>query len=385
MHYFIYSQKDSWISSGSNRVTGVTEQDQNFGKDQILEIKKVFYNLSFDYPTRALIQFDSKDLTEISKSVSDGVITNPKYYLRLYEAEGNKEMSADYTLAAFPLSQSWDEGTGEFGDNPKVTNGCSWKNRINQPNSDAVPWSTSALSGIVNNPGGKYISSSGNFATQSFSHESPDINMDVTRIVKNWITGSTSDSYNSNYGFLLRYSGSQELESGSKFRGELKFFSTQTNTIYSPKLEVRWDDSNESTGSTEYSSLDISGNSDNFLYMIGLRDKYRENEKVKFRVGSRKQFVQKTFSTSVQTLSSSFIPGCVSGSGSYSILDVSTGETIIPFSDYTRLSHDETSTYFTQWLNGFQPNRVYKIIYKLKYKDSQEQIFDNNFEFKVTR
>ena len=65
MHYFIYSQKDSWISSGSNRVTGVTEHDQNFGKDQILEIKKVFYNQSFDYPTRALIQFDSKDLTEI--------------------------------------------------------------------------------------------------------------------------------------------------------------------------------------------------------------------------------------------------------------------------------------------------------------------------------
>ena len=71
MHYFIYSQKDSWISSGSNRVTGVTEHDQNFGKDQILEIKKVFYNQSFDYPTRALVQFDSKDLTEISKSVSE--------------------------------------------------------------------------------------------------------------------------------------------------------------------------------------------------------------------------------------------------------------------------------------------------------------------------
>ena len=119
--------------------------------------------------------------------------------------------------------------------------------------------------------------------------------------------------------------------------------------------------------------------------MIGLKNKYRETEKVKFRVGCRKQYIQKTFSTSVQTLSSSFIPGCVSGSGSYSILDVSTGETIIPFSDYTRLSHDETSTYFTQWLNGFQPNRVYKIIYKLKYNDKQEQIFDNNFQFKVTR
>ena len=381
MHYFIYSQKDSWISSGSNRVTGVTEHDQNFGKDQILEIKKVFYNQSFDYPTRALVQFDSKDLTEISKSVSDNVISNPKYYLRLYEAEGNKDMSADYTLAAFPLSQSWDEGTGEFGDNPKVTNGCSWKNRINQPNSNEVSWSKTDG---TRQHGGAYISSSGNFATQSFSHESPDINMDVTKIVKNWITGSTSNSYNKNYGFLLRYSGSQELESGSEFRGELKFFSTQTNTIYSPKLEVRWDDHIACSGSNTGSlvELDVTGASDNFLYMIGLKDKYRESEKVKFRLGCRKQYVQKTFSTSVSTISGSFIP---ENSGSYSILDVATGETIIPFSDYTKLSCDTTSNYFIQWMNGFQPNRVYKIIYKLNYQDSQEQIFDNNFEFKVTR
>ena len=375
MHYFIYPTKDTWISSGSNRVTGVSEKDQNFGQDPILEVKKVFYNQSFDYPTRALVQFD---LTDISKSVSDGVITNPKYYLRLYEAEGNKELSTEYKLAAFPISHSWDEGSGKFGDNPKVTNGCSWINRSNKPGSTAVTW---------NNSGVTYYSSSNNWATQSFSYASPDVNMDVTRIVKNFITGSSSKSYIPNNGFLLRFSGSQEIVTGSEetIHGNLKFFSSNTHTVYPPKLEIRWDDSSDATGSTNYSSLDISGASDNFLYMIGLKDKYRENEKVKFRVGSRKQFVQKTFSTSVQSLSSSFIPGCSSGTGSYSIIDVATGETVIPFSDYTKLSHDATSTYFTQWLNGFQPNRVYKIIYKLKYKDNQEQIFDNNFEFKVTR
>ena len=43
MHHFIYPTKDSWISSGSNKVTGVTEIDQNFGQDQILEIKKFFF------------------------------------------------------------------------------------------------------------------------------------------------------------------------------------------------------------------------------------------------------------------------------------------------------------------------------------------------------
>ena len=45
--------------------------------------------------------------------------------------------------------------------------------------------------------------------------------------------------------------------------------------------------------------------------------------------------------------------------GSYSIMDVATNETIIPFSDYTKLSCDSTSNYFIQWLDGFAPDRVY--------------------------
>ena len=42
MHHFIYPNKDTWISSGSNKITGETETDQNYGKDQIIEIKNAF-------------------------------------------------------------------------------------------------------------------------------------------------------------------------------------------------------------------------------------------------------------------------------------------------------------------------------------------------------
>ena len=55
--------------------------------------------------------------------------------------------------------------------------------------------------------------------------------MDVTSIAKKWFGGD-----NDNYGFLLRLSGSRETSTGS-FE-DLKFFSRQTNTIYSPKLEL---------------------------------------------------------------------------------------------------------------------------------------------------
>ncbi len=44
MHHFIFPTQDTWISSGSSTITGESFKDQNFGRDQILEVKKEFYN-----------------------------------------------------------------------------------------------------------------------------------------------------------------------------------------------------------------------------------------------------------------------------------------------------------------------------------------------------
>jgi len=390
MHYFIYPTKDAWISSGSNTATtGISERDQNYGQDPVLEIKKNFFNSSFDYQTRTLVQFN---LSEISSSMVNGVtngrtkdIVNPKFFLRLYETEGTEELSTEYKLTSFPVSESWDEGTGKFGDNPKVTNGVSWENRNNYPGSSETTWSYDRggeSSRGLSSYGGSFISSSVNRASQSFSYESPDINMDVTDIVNNWLNET-----NNNYGFLLRFSQSQETD--DQTFGQLKFFSSNTHTIYPPKLEVRWDDHVIVTGSAtgSLSELNVAGTEDNYLYVKQLRDRYKETEKVKFRVGARKRYLQKSFSTSAYTVSQSFVP---EKSGSYSIVDVATGETIVPFKDnktnvYTYLSCDVSGSYFTQWLNTFQPNRVYKILLKLTTNDNQEYIYDDDFEFKVVK
>ena len=187
-----------------------------------------------------------------------------------------------------------------------------------------------------------------------------------------------------NNGMLIRFSGSQETD--NQTFGHLKFFSRNTHTIFSPRLEVRWDDHKPITGSNTGSlnELTMSGAVDNFLYIRGLRESYKENERVKFRVGARKRYIQKSFSNSVQTVSGSYI---AEGSGSYAIKDVATDEFIVPFDDdYTKLSSEETSgMYFNQFLDGFYPDRTYKILLKLKYDDGQEQIFDDDFEFVVRR
>ena len=128
--------------------------------------------------------------------------------------------------------------------------------------------------------------------------------------------------------------------------------------------------------------MDLTGETSNFIYVKNLREEYRENEIVKFRVGSRPKYVGRTFSTSPQIHSGSYV---TTGSFFYSIKDVVTDETLIPFGQYSSMSLDVNGNYFKQDLNTFQPNRVYKIILKINYSDGQEHIIDDDYTFKVVR
>ena len=411
MHHFILPTQDSFISSGS------LLRDKNFGNDGILELKKVFQHNSFEYQTQALVNFAGTDFTEMSKSVSSGDIpSNAEYYLRLFEAEGTSELSEEYILSAHPLWKSWVEGSGKSTDNPKNTNGVSWENRNDIKNGGAISWSYTdgarevAIAGDLDlngvsfdefhvafgsssqpfgnvtssnflggndkdDKGGVWINRPGYIASQSFSSQATDVEMNVTDMVNKWLGGTIS-----NYGLILKFSGSQETDSTTF--GHLKFFARESQTIFQPKLEVRWDDHSPCTGSNTGSmnELTMTGLDDNYLYMRNLRNSYKENDKIKFRVGARKRYLTKSVSTSVQSITDSYIS---EGSGSYAIKDIATDEFIVPFSEYTLIGLDASGAYFTQWLNGFYSDRNYKILLKLKYDDGQEQVFDDDFKFTV--
>ena len=124
MHRYFFTTKDSFINSGSNSITGEDFKDKNTGQDEILELKKVFADRTFSYQTRVLLQFDAD---EIENYISSSVLPNDyQLNLRLYETEGTSGLSEEYTIAAYPLSQSWNEGVGKEGDVPKTVDGCSW-------------------------------------------------------------------------------------------------------------------------------------------------------------------------------------------------------------------------------------------------------------------
>ena len=112
--------------------------------------------------------------------------------------------------------------------------------------------------------------------------------------------------------------------------------------------------------------------------MINLRDTYRETETPKFRVGGRERYQTKSPSTTKSTTYTSSLPDSW-----YSIIDVETGETLIPFGDNSKLDKDTISNFFKLTLKDFIVNKLYRILIRIKLTDGRYRIFDDNFNFKV--
>jgi len=372
MHYFEFPTKDTTLYEAS--------QSMNTGQDEILEIKK---NMNADGSvinvSRTLAKFD---LTYVSKSISSGLITSgslTKFYLNLYDANSSG-LNVSQILYGYPVSQSWDNGSGKYLYNPIAEDGASWKWKDNA--TGKTQWNT------VSGSGGTWYSGSGYEASQSFTNEPADLRMDVTDIVWKWLHSTVP-----NEGFMLKRSGSigntdSNVEEGNTtIYGNFSFFSRETNTIYSPKLEVIWDDSKWTTGSL--SALTSANLEDMNLYMKGLREKYKENSKVKFRVVGRERYPETTFSTTGYSTGYLTVKTLPSGSTYYQIKDAYTEDVIVPFGSGSKVSCDSTGNYFNLWMNGLQAERFYRINYKIVSgsgtADETVTYFDEKHSFKVVR
>ena len=375
MHYFEYPTKDTTLYESS--------ASMNTGLDEILEIRKDMNDDgSVVNVSRGLIKFD---LTYISQSIVSGLISNPTFYLNLYDANSS-QLNVSQTLYGYPVSQSWENGSGKYLFSPIVEDGAGWKWKDN--GITRTQWNT------VSGSGGTWYSGSGGQysleASQSFTNEPADLRMDVTGIINNWIY---SGSNYPNEGFMLKRSGSignsgSAEEANTTRYGHFSFFSSNTHTIYPPKLEVVWDDSKWTTGSL--SALTSANLEDMNLYMRGFRPKYKENSKVKFRVVGRERFPERTYSSTDQYqtgyTTAKYLP---SGSTYYQIKDAYTEDVIIPFGTGSIVSCDSTGNYFNLWMNGLQSERFYRINYKVVSGsgtvDETVTYFDEKHSFKVVR
>jgi len=365
--------------------------NNNFGIDEVLLLQKssIFnprqYRLSQtqsfqeEVDSRILIQFD---LNKVSSQVSGGVIQNPKCFLNLKTLNA-VELPLNYNIDIFPVSQSWNMGTGRSAVN--VQNGASWKYKDNYSGSywisgsqpfDKSGGGTYYVGSVFNHLNINTSSFLYNFCnyssslqiSQSFSYQDSDINVDVTDIVRSWVCGQIP-----NNGFLITYpTASDGIDYGS-----LQFYSKDTNTIYSPYLEIKWDDSIYNTGSLNSASLN------KVVYANNLGKQYKQNSYSRINVFARELYPLKTFNKFFfGYIDLTYLPK----TSYYSILDAESREIIIDFDDnFTKISCDSCGNYFMLNMCGLPQERFFKISFKIIESDGSINFYEDPNYFKVVR
>jgi hypothetical protein len=188
-------------------------------------------------------------------------------------------------------------------------------------------------------------------------------------MVKAWYSGSID-----NNGLIVKQA--VEFIDSEAYQIKMQFFSRDTHTIYPPQLEFKWKDYIFNTGSSTNTILNTT------IATVSINENpgifYPESINT-FRINSRPTYPARTFQTSSYFTHNYYLPT----SSYFSIKDLDTNEIVIDFDDqYTQLSADEQSSYFTLYMNGLEPERYYKILIK-SIIDGSTIIFDDNYYFKV--
>jgi hypothetical protein len=380
-HYFIFPEKDSTLYSHPDR------KGLNTGRDEILElVKEKGSSDPYHYPSRILIKFNNTDIKTIIEKIGSPVFNDgtTKVYLQLTAMEA-KNLVTSFNIQAYPVSQSWSEGTGKYLNIPTGSNGSSWLYR--DGSIDRNYWATGSFSdgttgsissSLLTEGGGTWYTGSGFEVNQQFLiGDDLNTNLDVTSVIQKWSSsiyaGQTYPDGLDNQGFILMEPKSVEANvSGSS--GELQYFSTDTHTIYPPKLVFKWDDSS-------YTGTNIKSSGDLNVILYNLKKEYNQNEEARLKIHVRDKYPTRTFVTS-----SNFLDvGHFKSTSYYSIRDGHTEEEVIPFDDtFTKLSADSEGMYFDLSMKGLQPERYYRVLLKHENNDGTT-IYDDKYIFKVIR
>jgi len=368
--YKIFPQKDATIYS--------LYPTLNTGLDSIIEATitpsiETFIS-SRPQASRFLIQFSQSELLDIYTTYLSGS-SSYKTSLKTYAADV-VNLSQQTILQVLTVSGSWNNGTGKYGDIPETRNGVSWTYRSEDEINDWVvnnyPAGSTGSYDPQGNPGGGNWYTSATYSTsQSFEYKKPvDLNVDVTNTFSAWVQGTLP-----NEGFIVKQK--DEFIDSLGYAAVFKYFSVDTNTIYPPELEVKW---NDFANQTNTSIPEISGN----LVYVSLSNNpgyFQQGSRNVFRVNVRPKFPPRVFQVASLYTNAYYLPL----NSYYAVKDLDTDTTIIDFdTTYTKISRDLSGNYFTLFMNGLEPERYYKILIKSEISGNIF-IFDEQYYFKVLK
>jgi len=364
--YKLFAESDAFLLSDSPTA--------NTGKDELLEIGGFQNNFGLGSTTRAVIKFNNTEIVNlVNNTISTGEWISS---IKLFKAYAY-ETPVSHSIYAYPLSSSYDNGIGKFQDFPIDTSGVTWKFR-KAGNREA--WATASYAQNVTGSdvagqrgGGTWFTGSGGVdleAEQEFAlNDSLDLNINVTNATKLFYSSSIP-----NNGFILKLQNDLEFNTTSSIR--FFYFGKDTNSIYPPSLEFKWDDSSYDTG-----SLSVLNNSNAVINIKNNKGEFADVGRQRFRLLARPKYPTRTFTTSSVYLTNNALP-----SGSYwGLKDENTEDMVVDFdNDYTKISCDSNGPFFDVYMNGLEPERYYRLLIKTTL-DGSTTVVDNDNVFKIVR
>ena len=361
----------------------------NTGIDPIIEAGNLNVNINpVPQVFRFLVEFDQNEIN----SVIDNTIGNVQFSssLRCYIANA-QGVDHDSCLEVYPISGSWRNATGTYLDVPITTNGCSWVSRTFSGSggedwdlATSTAYVTASWSGSDNQGGGNWYTGSldtnANIeVSQCFTLRSEkDLNAPVTDIIKTWYSSSKgiAGTYTRivNDGFIVKWEDTIEFSISDAIQPIMQFYSVDTNTIYPPQLELKWDDQVFETG-----NLPAIATTDFYAALDSNPGVFYSESINRFRINVRPDFPTRTFLTASLDTQNHYL----NSSSMYSVKDLDTNETLIDFDpQFTKISCDAQSNYFDIYMNVLQPERYYKILIQTTISGSTI-VKDDEYYFKV--
>jgi hypothetical protein len=323
----------------------------NTSKDEILELNKTVSSslVVGTFNTKILLDFGASPTT-ITGSVASTVTAS--YFLNLYAANVNTpDNSFYYDIGA--VDTAWGPGLGRSTHTPKTNIGVSW----DHPSSSNSEWAYNDKAGFDNSFNNVLI-------------YNPDLaNEDLKANISPFVN-SLPNSAIFGKGILISRTAANEAD-GNKY-GFVNFYSAETSTVYKPRLEIHYADDTFVTGSL--TALDLTA--EHYVYQVTNPGIYKINSTPKFRFTGRAKYPTATYTASTAALVE-YLPT----SSYYSLVDVRTGETVVPFdTTYTKISCDATGNFANLKLSGLYPDRPYQFHIRIDHNGtSGYHILDDMF------
>ena len=257
MYLILSSSKDTYITNKiiNNRFRAT---DANAGQAGTIDLFKLYDENTLTGSanpveiSRALLKFDLNLLRTLKTTKIDINHSSFKCYLKLHDVYGGQTTPSNFKIIAFPLSKSFDEGSGKdvvnFADldstnfitasvdsslnvTPWNTSGARASGSLNDPNIDVI------VSGTLAGPNGSQTLNLS--AEQLFLTGKEDLILDVTNVISGVLSNQIPD-----HGFCVAFSGSYEIDDKTYF---VKRFASRnsTNTRVRPKIIVEYNDKTE--------------------------------------------------------------------------------------------------------------------------------------------